>query len=100
MRVLAFLTAILPAVSGSAWAETAPNPSNPPDKAEPGYRSAFADYRGFKDEPLKAWRESNEAMQHLGGHMGHLNDATVNSDVEPTHREGADDEKTLDGSKP
>jgi hypothetical protein len=97
MRVPAFLTAILTAVGGSAWAEAAPKASV---DVEPKYQSSFVDYRGFKDEPVKPWRESNEAMQGLGGHMGHLNNATENSDTKPTGREPPADDKIPDGSKP
>jgi|GEM_PF-1940151 len=97
MRVFVFLTAILTAVGGSAWAQTAPEA---PVNVEPQYPSTFVDYRRFKDEPLKPWPESNEAMQRLGGHMGHLNDVTVNSAVEPTGRERPADEKTSDERKP
>ena len=97
MRVLAFLTAILTAVGGSAWAETVPEA---PVNVEPQYPSSFIDYRRFTDEPLKPWPESNAAMQRLGGHMGHLNDVTVNSAVEPTGRERPADEKTAVERKP
>lgn len=39
----------------------------------PRYRSPLDDYRAYRvDEPLLPWREANDAVGGLGGHMGHL----------------------------
>lgn len=39
----------------------------------PRYRSPLDDYRPYRvDEPLLPWREANDAVGGLGGHMGHL----------------------------
>lgn len=81
MRIIAIMTVIL---VGSAWAESTPvAPANP----ESAYQSALGDYRVFKDEPLKGWREANDEMRRLGGHMGHLDAPTAGSDVPPTQQE-------------
>lgn len=43
------------------------------------YQSAFRHYRPAADEegpPDKIWRTANEEMQRLGGHTGHLKDAS------------------------
>ncbi len=97
MQVLVLLTAILTAWGGAARAQTAPKE---PVNAEPTYQSSFAGYRAFKDEPVQAWRESNEAMQHLGGHIGHLNDAKAGSDGQAAARQGPADDKPSHGGKP
>lgn len=54
------------------WASDA-TPSKT-DNSETKYKSVFAEYRGFREEPVGSWRESNDRMQRLGGHMGHLKD--------------------------
>lgn len=44
------------------------------------YQSAFADYRAFTEEgatPDKQWRSANEEMGKLGGHAGHMKDASA-----------------------
>ena len=98
MRVLAIpVTILCVVVSGPAGAENAP-PT--PIKAGPVYQSAFAGYRGFKDEPVKAWTASNDEMRRLGGHMGHANDSPANSGVLPAGREPHITEKPATGSKP
>jgi hypothetical protein len=43
--------------------------------------SAFKNYRAFKaDDPLQDWRAANDAMEQLGGHMGHVRNKQVASD--------------------
>lgn len=37
-----------------------------------GYRSIFADYRTFNDEPIASWADANAEMERLGGHSGHV----------------------------
>lgn len=34
------------------------------------YESAFSDYRGFREEPLSAWRDVNDEVARAGGHIG------------------------------
>ena len=36
------------------------------------YRSAFEDYRAWKDEPAGSWRALNSEAGQIGGHAGHL----------------------------
>ena len=36
------------------------------------YESAFKDYRPYVDPEIARWRESNEEMGRLGGHVGHV----------------------------
>jgi hypothetical protein len=35
------------------------------------YRSAFADYRNFREPETQSWREANDQVRDLGGHKGH-----------------------------
>ena len=34
------------------------------------YRSAFQDYRPYRDAPLANWRAVNEEVRRVGGHIG------------------------------
>ena len=60
-----------------AGAEPASTASSAPGNAAPiAYRSAFENYRPFRDEPMVSWQETNRALGALGGHMGHLRGST------------------------
>jgi hypothetical protein len=49
------------------------DPLNPEAPVAPlEYRSPFADYRKAPDRALAPWRESNDEVKRLGGHMGHV----------------------------
>lgn len=68
----------------------AQNENSPPLPDDPAatvpvfiYRSAFLSYRRAAEDgasPDQLWRKANEAMRGLGGHAGHLKEA---SDSEP-----------------
>ena len=62
-------------IAGSAAAQSSarPDPADP-KVVEPvrAYESAFRDYRPYVDPEVARWRESNEEMGRLGGHVGHL----------------------------
>lgn len=70
--------------SGSPAPDAQSPAGNPPAATPPGaptsapvpvprYRSPLDDYRPYRvDEPLLPWREANDAVGGLGGHMGHL----------------------------
>lgn len=36
------------------------------------YQSAFADYRGWREPDAMNWRQANDEVGAMGGHMGHL----------------------------
>jgi len=66
------LAAIL---AGSATAQTATRPEPvDPKAAVPAraYESAFRDYRPYADPEIVRWRQSNEEMGRLGGHVGQV----------------------------
>jgi hypothetical protein len=47
---------------------------DPADPAAPApafqYESAFKDYRGYRETPLAPWREVNDEVGRVGGHVG------------------------------
>lgn len=47
------------------------NPADPEVAApSPQYRSAFDGYRPFRDEKLAPWRDVNDEVGRVGGHIG------------------------------
>jgi hypothetical protein len=63
----------------AAAAEQKQSESNPADPSAPAsafrYESAFKSYRTPSDEgqaPDKIWRSTNDEMEKLGGHAGHI----------------------------
>ena len=62
-------------IAGSAAAQSSPQPDPADAKlAVPArqYESAFRDYRPYVDAEVDRWRETNEEMSRLGGHIGHV----------------------------
>lgn len=66
---------LLALIAGSAVAQINPQqkPSGTRDSL-PGvsYESAFTGYRPYVDPELARWREANDEMGRLNGHVGHL----------------------------
>lgn len=66
---------LLACVAGSAAAQATarPDPADP-NAAVPKrpYESVFKDYRPYVDSDVASWRQSNEEMGRLGGHVGHV----------------------------
>lgn len=72
------------AAAQAAPAQPAADPGKPAQTAPPllsvaPYRSAFADFRPFDEQPSQDWRRVNDEMQRLGGHAGHLRAAAPSS---------------------
>jgi hypothetical protein len=67
MQRLSLPIIALVAMAASSAAQTASDAT-----AAPQYRSAFTDYRGFKDEPVTPWRGANDEVARIGGHAGVL----------------------------
>jgi len=70
-----FLAAlVIAAVTPLAAAQQQPARPNPADPAAPvpafKHDSAFAGYRGFREEPLAPWRDANDETARAGGHGG------------------------------
>ena len=62
----AFVHAAAAVAQGTPPADTARAAAPPP------YRSAFADYRAWREPEPANWRAANEDAGALGGHMGHV----------------------------
>jgi len=46
--------------------QVSPSPAMPASQAS-GYRSVFDGHRGFDDQPVRPWRESNDLVGRIGG---------------------------------
>lgn len=69
MRLMLTITAL--AASASAFGA---GDDMAKDTAEPGaYQSVLTDYRAYQEVEVASWREVNDAMERLGGHVGHMN---------------------------
>jgi hypothetical protein len=66
---------LLALIAGSATAQS-PARTDPTDAAKRSpaavYDSAFTGYRPHIDPELAPWREVNDEMARLGGHVGHV----------------------------
>ena len=70
-----FIAVIALAVHGPlAAAQPAVANTNPADPAAPvpvlEYESAFKGYRSFRETPLAPWRDVNDEVARVGGHLG------------------------------
>ena len=66
---------LLAYASGLAVAQTSVRtPASDPKAAAPApsYESAFKDYRPYVDPEIARWREVNQEVGQLNGHMGHV----------------------------
>lgn len=84
MRLLLPFAAALAAAP--AWAAEPPSADAAPSQR--AYRSAFADYRNFKDEPVGSWREANDEMGRVGGHAGHTSHSGMPASPPPQEKQG------------
>ncbi len=64
-----YRTLILVIAMSPVWADDHASPASTPTA---GYRSVFVDYKPMPDETVQDWRQANEQMGRLRGHMGHL----------------------------
>ena len=73
LKTACFTLAAIVAGSTAAQIPARPDPADP-KVAVPArpYESAFKDYRRYADPEVARWRQSNDDMGRLGGHMGHL----------------------------
>lgn len=55
----------------AAAQESRPDPRDPKAKVPPlEYRSAFDGYRRYSEPELADWREMNDEVRRIGGHVG------------------------------
>jgi len=71
LSIARFALAALVAGSAAAQAPARPDPADPKAGAR-AYESAFKGYRPYNDPELVRWREANEEMGRLNGHIGHV----------------------------
>jgi len=73
-KSIAFTLAALVAGGAAAQGTSRPDPSDPKASApsRTAYESAFKGYRPHSDPEVGRWRESNEEMGRLKGHIGHV----------------------------
>jgi hypothetical protein len=94
--------AVLAALAPQAAAQPAAPKPHPADPAAPvpvvKYESAFAGYRGFREEPLAPWRDVNDEVARIGGHIGIMRGA--GSQAPATGRPPARPTTPAAGSKP
>jgi|SRR5688572_11584876 hypothetical protein len=68
LAVAAFAALSPPA---AAQQQARPNPADPAAPVSAfKHDSAFAGYRGFREEPLAPWRDANDETARAGGHTG------------------------------
>jgi hypothetical protein len=59
-------------------------PADPQAKVPaPAYDSAFAGYQPLRDDALVPWREVNDEVARVGGHMGMFGGAHAGHGVKP-----------------
>lgn len=64
--------------SGTAFAQSgAAGDPRAPQARVPAvtYQSAFQDYRSYREQELASWREVNEEVARVGGHIGVMKSA-------------------------
>ncbi|MSQ49057.1 MAG: hypothetical protein EXR30_01570 [Betaproteobacteria bacterium] len=73
MKKICFVLAACVAGSTAAQAAARPDPAEP-KAAVPvrPYESAFKNYQPYVDPDIARWREVNDEVGRLNGHMGHL----------------------------
>jgi hypothetical protein len=70
---IAMLLLLAAAAGGAAFAQSgdANDARAPAAKVPPlTYRSAFDEYRPYREQELASWREVNEEVARVGGHAG------------------------------
>lgn len=80
--------------AGNAGAQSAarPDPADPATRVpETVYRSAFEDYRKHELSGQTPWREANDQVGRIGGHVGVLRDQSGHGMQAPATGAGAAD---------
>lgn len=76
------------ALAGSASGQPAPAESGPADPGAPvpafRYESVFTDYRPYREEKLAPWRDVNDEVARIGGHIGILKGAAGKPTTAPS----------------
>ena len=71
MKTLLAMAVLAAAAPFAAAQQPRPEPTEPAAPVPAfRYESGFDGYRGFRDEPLAPWRELNDDVARIGGHVG------------------------------
>lgn len=82
------------AMAPTSSASTAPpggasgNRSAHPSSSGPVYRSVFDGYRGFTNQPVVSWRESNDLVSRIGGWQAYAREAQGAPATAPSDHSG------------
>ena len=89
MKFARFALAAFFAGSAAAQAPARPDPADPKASAPArAYESAFKAYRPYNEPELARWREANEKMGRLKGHVGHVPGSVPPSEAAPASKSG------------
>lgn len=81
------LLAALAAGTATAQSGPRPDPANPEARVPAAtYRSAFDGYRRAEGEARTNWREANEEVRRVGGHLGILREQATREKQPPGER--------------
>jgi len=73
LKTTCFTLAVCLAGSAAAQAPARPDRAEPKSAAPtPSYESAFKDYRPYVDPEIASWRQVNDEVGRLKGHVGHV----------------------------
>ena len=75
---------IFPLAAVAAGAAAQDRPADPAATAPAlKYESAFADYRPYREEKLAPWRDLNDEVGRVGGHVGMFRGGQTNESTKP-----------------
>lgn len=85
-QVMLALLALFAGGAAFAQGEGKNDPRAPDAKVPPEiYRSVFDDYRPYREQELASWRQVNEEVARIGGHIGVMKSAEKAD--KPRHQE-------------
>jgi hypothetical protein len=82
-----FVPVALAVVMPMAFAQTSSQPATPDSKSAASsavtlsYRSAFADYRAYSEQPVVSWIDANEQVGKIGGWRVYSKEAHQSDDA-------------------
>jgi hypothetical protein len=83
------LAAVVPAWAAIFHTAVAAPPAAAVPQFSPVYQSATTDYLPYREGAIADWRETNDEIERLGGHMGHMQGSgTGASDADAHKRHG------------
>ena len=97
-RTMLFALSALAVGAADAQGESRPDPAAPQSAAPPlKYESAFDGFRPFQEQDVASWREVNEEVARVGGHMGVLKSGQASEGTDRQEENGAEPGKMMPG---